>query len=250
MEEKKIEVNVSAKDGELVIRHGDAPEIFTYRGQRFLANSMNAFIDLAKKHMVVAGSPVAAYDEQRIIAVLNQSVHDRPLDMICYNYKFALDYRYLKGLLGKAMTQKDLIDAVKRLTSYFGWKTPADLLIARLKTLKLVTNIAGDFQVDDNNNYTFAIKVGDAEGTTQLPSELVLDMPIYNEQKEMFEVNLELEVVKPKNENERPLFVLRCPLVDILERDALLSEIKNAQEQLVEMLIVEGDLFHTWRDAR
>ncbi len=120
--------------------------------------------------------------------------------------------------------------------------TAVEELMAALQNFKFVTNIAGDFSFDDRNNYTFAIKIGEAEGTVKIPQMILVNMEIFNESDYIIPVEVEIEVVKPRSESEKVLFQLSCPKLPRYKQEAVAAEIAKLHMELDGYLIVTGKI--------
>ncbi|MEN6414355.1 MAG: hypothetical protein ABFC84_16580 [Veillonellales bacterium] len=241
MSNQEKTINVTPNGDTLIIREGRAPEVFRYDGFRYNANSTPALIELVKSKSVKPHC-VVAYNENGFQAILNDKVVDREQDRITYIFKKSQQYKEWKKILedGSVFTQKQFLDFLRRREE--GEINAIDSLIANIQGFKYVTNISGDFTFDDRNNYTFAIKVGDSETTVKLPQYLVANIEIYNESGFTQEIELELEVEKPKAEGEKPLFALHCPKLPRYLQLAVDYEIDRVKKELDGYLIVAGDI--------
>lgn len=183
-----------------------------------------------------------AYNEAGFKVILDDKVLDRTQDRLRYDFKKSLQYKEWSKILesGVAFDQKNLLDFLRRRE--IGEIDAADAITAAIQNFKYVTNIAGDFTYDDNNNYTFGIKIGDAEGTVKLPQYLYADIEVYNESGFIQSMEIELEVRRPKAEGEKPMFVLTCPKLARYLKEALDNEISTVKGALEGYLIVAGNI--------
>ena len=138
------------------------------------------------------------------------------------------------------MGQKAFIDFLRRREP--GEIENSDFLIAAIQNFKYVTNITGDFTYDDRNNYTFAMKVGDAEGTVKLQQIVIANIEVFNESEFIQVMEIELEVQKPKNEGEKLAFLLHCPKLSRYSKKAVDNEIEVVKAELDGYLIVAGNI--------
>ena len=115
-------------------------------------------------------------------------------------------------------------------------------LIASIQNFKYVTNITGDFTYDDRNNYTFAFKIGDAEGTVRLPQFITANLEIFNESELLQSIEIEIEVQKPKNEGDKLAFLLHCPKLSRYLKTAVEYEIDFVKNELDGYLVVAGNI--------
>lgn len=235
------QINLIVNGDQLVIRHGQAPEIYQYDGFSYTADSTESLIALVKSKGVQENC-VIAYNEAGFKVILDDKVLDRTQDRLRYDFKKSLQYKEWSKILesGFAFDQKSLLDFLRRRE--IGEIDAADAITAAIQNFKYVTNIAGDFTYDDNNNYTFGIKIGDAEGTVKLPQYLYADIEVYNESGFIQSMEIELEVRRPKAEGEKPMFVLTCPKLARYLKDAFDNEINTVKGALDGYLIVAGNI--------
>lgn len=239
MDNMEVKV-VPNKDGELVIRTGDAVRIYHRKGLKYAAYSTDSLIAL----IISKGSKdnsIIAYSDDGVEVILDDTVHDRDQDRLEYSFKHSQQYREWEKILnGVAIDQKAFIKFLQR-------REPdevegIEILMAALQNFKFVTNITGDFTYDDRNNYTFSIKIGEAEGTMKLPQMILANIEIFNESQFVQQLEIEVEVVKPRSEGEKPTFLLTCPKLARYKRAAVEHEIGKLYDELDGYLIVTGQI--------
>jgi len=237
---EKVQVQLANVGNELVLRQGDAAEIYERRAFNYSAYSTDSFIQLIKAKAHKANA-VIAYSDTGIQAIMDDKVFDRDQDRLNYSFKYSQQYSEWKSILGGAAAdQRGLIKFLKRREP--GEVYDGELLMVALQNFKFVTTISGDFTYDDNNNYTFAVKIGDAESTVRLPQFIYVSIEIFNESGFFQDVEIELEVIKPKSEQEKPVFTLQCPKLDRYIREAVKYEIDKVKAELDGYLIVTGKI--------
>ena len=239
MENKQI--NVTPVGDTLIIREGQAPKIYEYGGFKYTADSKASLIALVQSKSVKANC-VIAYNESGFKAILDDKVIDRNQDSIYYGFKKSQQYQEWKNILenGQVLGQKNFIDFLRRRE--LGEIDNTDCLMAAIQNFKYVTNITGDFTYDDRNNYTFAMKVGDAEGTVKLPQIMTANIEVFNDSEFIQTMEIELEVQKPKNEGEKLAFYLHCPKLSRYSKKAVENEIEVVKDELDGYLIVAGNI--------
>ncbi|MEI6286198.1 MAG: hypothetical protein WCP79_06815 [Bacillota bacterium] len=235
--EKELNINVSAIGNELAIRHGDAAPVFVYEGFNRLVHSVQSFIDLVKAKCGTAHC-IINYNENFISALADDTVIDRNQDYIFYNFFFSNQFDEFKQVFERQINQKSFIDFLKRREP--GEIMDLESLLAAIQNFRYVTNIAGDFSYDDNNNYTFMVKIGDAESTVKIPQYISANLEVYNDSKFFQSIEIEVEVVKPRSESERLAFTLKCPKLSKYLREAMLHEVEIMKNNLDGYLIVAG----------
>lgn len=206
--DEKIQVNLPEGTKELVLREGAAPAVFDYRGINYVAYSTESFIELAQRRS--KDKLVIAYNEDGMQAILDDTVKDRPMDTVKYDYRYSRQYGEWKPILaGTTMAQKDLMKFMKR-------RDPDEVeelekLMYALQNFRFVTQIEGDFSNEDNNNFTFMFKTKDGEGSIRVPKVLNANIEILNESGFKQAVEIEVEVNKPTEAGKKPTFSLECP---------------------------------------
>jgi hypothetical protein len=237
--EKQINVNPSGEV--LVIREGEAAPIYVYKGFSYTADSTDSLIALVKSKGVKE-NVIVAYNDAGIEVILDDTIVERKQDRLAYKFKNSIQFEEWEKILtrGYSFDQKEFIKFLQRRE--VGEIDDIDLLMASVQQFKYVTNIAGEFTYDDNNNYNFAIKIGDAEGTVKLPQFIFAKIEIYLESEFVQTMEIEMEVIRPKGEGEKPMFNLSCPKLNRYLQDAIDYEIKKLKTELDGYLIVAGNI--------
>ncbi len=234
-------INITPAGPELVVRHGDASRVYQYNGFEHTANSTDSLIALVKSK---SNQPncVIAYNETGIKVILDDQVQDRKQDRIIYNYKISQQYEEWRKILtnGVVFDQKEFIKFLQRREP--GEIVDIEKLIVSIQQFKYVINITGDFTREDDHNYIFMTKIGEAEGSVKIPQLLIANIEVYNESGFLQPMELELEVHKPKSENEKPGFLLTCPKLSRYLKAAVNFETEHLKNELDGYLIVSGDI--------
>jgi hypothetical protein len=237
--EKQINVNPSGEV--LVIREGEAAPIYVYKGFSYMADSTDSLISLVKAKGAKA-NVIVAYNDAGIEVILDDTVVERKQDRLAYKFKNSIQFEEWEKILtrGCSLDQKEFIKFLQRRET--GEIDNIESLMASIQQFKYVTNIAGDFTYDDNNNYNFAIKIGDAEGTVRLPQFIFAKIEIYLESGLVQTMEIEMEVIRPRGEGEKPMFNLSCPKLSRYLQEAVDYEIKKLKKELDGYLIVAGNI--------
>jgi hypothetical protein len=238
---EKMQINGTPVGSVLEIRQGDAKRLYNYKGYSYTANSTDSLIKLVKSKGSQANS-VIAYNDDGIKVILDDTVVDREHDRIGYSFKHSLQYEEWESILtrGCAFDQKEFIKFLQRREE--GEVQDIESLMGAIQQFKYVTQITGDFTYDNNNNYTFGFKIGEAEGTVRLPQLLYVNIEVYLESGLEQMTEIELEVRRPKSENEKPTFVLTCPKLSRYLKTAVDHEITKLKTELDGYLIVAGNI--------
>jgi len=244
---EKIELKMVDGAKEVIVREGDAPEIYQYRGFKYEAKSSQAFIALLQSKAVKENA-VVAYTEKRVCAILNDQVIERNQDHVTYAYELSQQVEEWGNILtsnGASFYQKEIVNFFQRREEdELGC---LESLLVNLQTFKGNTTIDFESSFDDDNNHTFAVKVatqnGSVEGTTSLPKVILPNIEIFNESGFFQEVEIELEIVAPKSQDDKLVFKLSCPKYDRYLREAVKHEIETIKAGLDGFLIVTGVIY-------
>ena len=233
-----VKPELFSKEGILEIRRGEM-KIFQSPGANYLLESIGAVINLikskgSKEHTVIF------YNNDSVRVILDDSIMDRPQDKGTYRYAFSEDFLEWENIFGRQLAQKEFVDFLRRRPE--GQVGDIEWLLANIQKLKLVTEIVEDYQYDDNNNITFMFKSKDGEGNVKLPSVIIATIPLLNESDLIIPLEVELELRKPKSENEKPGFVLTCPKLSRYIREATDHEVEKMKEALDGYLIMAGSI--------
>ncbi len=226
--------NANYQEKVLTILKGEA---FSPIGTFYRLDSIEAVAELvkakgSKEHTVIF------YNDDQIDIILDDSIMDRPRDTAVYGFKPSDLFIEWNSILDKPISQKDFVNFLKQRTP----KELADLgmLLAKVQNLKIATQIMGDYQYDDNNNFTVMYKAKDGEGQVTLPSILEVTIPILYGSDKNFALEIELELNKPRSENEKPSFTLSCRQLKRYIREATEYEVERLKTMLPGYLILAG----------
>lgn len=230
-------VNITPENGKVHIIHSEV-DIHQFRGTNYKLNSIASVIELIKwkgfkEHTVIC------YNDSSVQVILDDTIMDRPQDLASYSFVFSDSFSEWKAILGQALDQKKFVDFLKRRPADEAYVV--EPLLAQVQNLRLMTEIIGDYSYDDANNLTFMFKTKDGEGMTKLPTVIKLYLILLNESDFTQEVEFELELKKPKSENEKPLFIITCPKLQRYIKDATDHEIDVMKEALPGYLIMAGN---------
>jgi uncharacterized protein YqiB (DUF1249 family) len=107
--EEKINLNVQAANGEVIIRHGEANDIFQYHGFRYEISSAESFV----KGVKAKGDPktsVITYSDKKVVAVTDCTVTDRTQDKIVYEFQKSEQFKEWYSIFDLSLTQKEMLD--------------------------------------------------------------------------------------------------------------------------------------------
>jgi len=211
--------------------------VFQPEGTNYKLNSIESVAELVK----IKGNKentVIFYNDRHVGIILNDSILDRPKDYATYTFTLSDELAAWSSLFNKYIDQRSFVNFLKR-------RKPeevdhAESLMAKIQNLKIATEILGDYQYDDNNNFTVMFKAKDKEDSITLPSVLTLQVPFFYGSNKVMSIEIEMEMVKPRNENEKPGFKLTCLKYDLYHREAVEYEVERLQHLLPGYLVLAG----------
>lgn len=231
-------VNITPNGDTITILHGNV-RVHQFDGTDYKLRSMDAVIELVRERGSDENT-VVFYNKSKVQVILDDTLMNRPQDRATYSFEWSDAFDEWRAIFGKPQAQKDFVDFLRRRP--VGEVLEIESLIATVQRLNLVTEIVGDYQYDDNNNITFMFKSKDGEGSAKLPRIIIVNITLLNESAKVFDLEVELELRKPKSENEKPLFVLTCPKLQRYTNEAVDYEIKRMKEALDGYLILAGSI--------
>jgi hypothetical protein len=236
-----ININVEPKDGEVFVKYQEPTE-YIEQPFRYHLRSTQSLIDLIKSRGYEEYSQIFYMDSggtPRVEVIMDDSIDDRDKDTAIYPFEHSDELKEWEDILDRQIGQKDFIDFLNRRDPE--QECPAAVaLLGAVQQLKIATQITGDYSYDDNNNYTFGIKVRDTENFTRIPSVIEIHVPILNESDLIADIPIELEITKPKDQTEKPTFKLSCPRLQRYIKTAVKYEIDKIREALPGYNIMAG----------
>ena len=236
MEQKQV-VNISQTGPDMTLRTGAAPQIYNYQGFEYAVTDRQSFVAAVLKFGSKQNTVIACDEKDGTVeAVLDKTVETRQHDKVFLRLMHSDELRRWEAILDKPMDHKTFVKFLERQAN------PAlDSMIAATKQLRFVTQMTGDFSFDDNNNYNFVFKVGDAEGTARLPATIdVIFKPVL--ENGMYEaiVTFEIELKKPTNEREKPTITVTAPRLQDAIKAAIKAEAAQMKCELEGFLVLSG----------
>ncbi len=240
---EEITVNLTGDQRELTLLQGQAQTPFRYSGFAYHAETTEAFVKLIKAK-ATKEKAVVAYQHGGMHAILDDTITDRPKDKVIYAFQLSQQAKEWVDILSKnkgPLGQKSFLNFLKR-RSVEELPNLEELLFS-VQNFRYVTNISGEASYEDSSNYVFGIKVKDAEGTTTIPKAIYPKIPIYKESDFVAAVEIEIDIVKPRDAGEGLGFVLSCPKFERFVEDAQAYEVDTMKKELDGYLIVAAWLF-------
>lgn len=238
--DKPINLNVPEGTTDINIAYEEKAtrRLVQWNPRDYTFNSVQSFADF-----VVAkceeGKAVIVYNDGYIKAVMDETVQDRPLEYATYKYKKSLAFIEWSKALGTRLTQKEFVKFLKSREP----NENVENLIMQFSKLNLVTSIIGEYHQDDNGNLTFAYKeTTGQEGVASIPNRIIIDIPLLNESEFTQEMEIEIELIRPKSEDDKPMIILTCPRAELYIKRAVENEVEKLKEELIGYLVLAGDL--------
>lgn len=222
---------------------------YHYKGVRHTLESVPAIADLLTKHGSAEKS-IIYFNEKNINAILDQTIQDRPFDTVVYSFEASPQAEDWLKVFDEKLGQKDFIKFLKS-------REPGEIPdIERL--MAQAQKITGNFKVIsestyiDSNNMGIVYKIEDANGKTtdegklDLPTKLLITMPLLKESLEFFTIEVDLELTKPVD-GRPPYFIMSCPRWTTFWRQAVYVAVDDLRDRLPDYLIIAGNGFDTNR---
>jgi hypothetical protein len=112
-------------------------------------------------------------------------------------------------------------------------------IIAMAERLKLQTVTDFESSIDpDDHVFMYQEKTG--MQTARLPKKIKLLVP-YFESGEKVSIEVDVEIVKPKSAEDKPVFVLKDMKAARTKRDALKAEIEKIRTSLADWMFIQGE---------
>lgn len=231
------------KEGDVVLRTGAARKVldpFDYQGFQYRAHTVPSFVDLVQAKSAGTDRCIVFANEKGFHAILDDTIIDRKKDTVTYEFCLSIRAEEWIEILrkGKVFDIKGFSDFLKRREA--GEIEFIDELLFAVQNFKYVTNIEGDFSFEDRNNYTYNVKVNEAESTIRVPKTLTVAMELFKDSGFEQEFEIEIEIHRPRDPSEKPGFLLSCPKFDRYLDRAKQYEFDRLPDLLPEYLLVSG----------
>lgn len=242
MDGKDMTIQVRPQEGTESVRIIHEPvatrRIHEWNQQKYNLSSMSAVIDFVERKGTVENT-VIFYNNSDVRVILDDSIQDRPLDQAIYPFNLSDQFKNWNEVFGRGMNQKKLADFLRRLE--LDELPDRDMLVANVRKLQVITEIKGDYEYDEAGNVSVVYKESNGrEGLMALPSLIEPYVPILNESEYESSIEVELELIKPKSEDEKPAIILTCPKKDLYIKDAIEYEVDRLKKALPDYLILAG----------
>jgi hypothetical protein len=238
LDEIKVLVSPETGSTELNIFTGEK-KVFYPGGTDYRLDTIDAIAELVK-FRGYSDKTLIFFDNKGIGIILDDSIMDRPKDHGKFVFKTSAEWDEWVAVLNKALPQKQFVDFLKL-------RQPEEVhemddLLGKAQYLSYATSIIGDFGYEDRDNITVAIKIKDAETTTKIPRQFEITLPLVFGASEVVDMEISLELQKPREEGQKPLFTLTCPKFNRYWSEAVGWEISRLKELLPGYQILAGSM--------
>jgi hypothetical protein len=182
---------------------------------------------------------VAFCDQEKIGVILDDQV-ERAKDTAIYHFPKSQEVLDWMKLFEKCVPQKDFIEFLKNREPDEVEK--AEELLAKISRLSIATVIVGDFNYDDRNNQEIMFKTKDGEGQVKIPQTILVEIPLIERSDHTVFIEINLELIKPGSDSERPRFKIECPKLKRYWREACDYEVERLKGYLPDYQILAGSM--------
>ena len=241
MEIKTLQIPENNRDP-ITIFEGKAPSPlppYDYQGFQYKTLDVKSFCKIVEAkgkpcNAVIFGNGPGCH------AILDDEVTDRAKDTVTMPFTYSVQMNEWAPVLedGHVFKLKELIDYIKRSDNQT--IENFEMLLDSFRNFKYVSNVTGDFTFDNRNNYTFCVKVKDAEGTVRIPQTFLANIEIYKDSGWFQWMEIEIEIEQPKQAGEQPFFLLRCPKFPRYLQSAQENLYDQMKKELDGWLVVQG----------
>lgn len=237
MENQKIVVN-APEGNELSIFTGEK-KIHYFSGTKYKIDTIDSIAGLVKFRGTPEKTLIFCNDE-RIGIIFDDSIMDRPQDIATFGFEMSDEFGEWKSKLNDSLSQKRFVDFLKLRKP--AEVTGLDDLLGKAQYLSYATSIVGDFNYEDRDNITVAIKIKDSESTAKIPQLFVINVPLVFGSDKVLAMEIQLDLIKPRDETQKPSFCLTCPKFDRYWAEAVEYEIDRLKKLLPDFQIISGSI--------
>lgn len=238
-------IKIVPQGDRLEIWHGNLDTPFVYKGRKYELDSLQSFIDLVVNKGSKENS-VVFFDYNGVRVILDDTVKDRPQDTGSMSFKQSDEFKeWVSGIFGGNMqkggniTQKNFVEFLRHRE--LDEVDELESLMASVQQVKFATIITGEAAYDDPNNITFAFKMGDSEGMGRLPKVFTINLPLVFGSAMIMPMEVEMEFVRPKSQDEKPYFTLSMPKFQRYWKEAVEYDLEILSRELEDYLLLGGN---------
>lgn len=211
--------------------------------RNYTMNDSASFVSVIKKCVEHAAKGIIFYQEDGITAFLNED--DRE-EKIALPLKKSLEMQQFfsgSNTVGEGVfNQKSflkLLDTFPECVSADG--TTVQIMRALVEKMALAVEISFESNLDPENlEFLYKEKAGGGNQSGKLPKKITLTMPYYEGSKNKTVIHVDLDIVMPKAEGDKPKITITDVKHARTKRDALEAEIASLKTELTGWLFVNG----------
>ena len=152
----------------------------------------------------------------------------------------SLEFRAFLNGKEKTFSQKDFLKLVDTFPESIVVDGAVPYFRHMVEKLQISTKIDFESNVDPANlTFIYQARSG-GDQTGKLPKKIKLSLPFYEGSTNKVDIDVDLEITTPKNQDEKPAFKLVNIKHERTERDALKAEIATLEQALDGWLFVNG----------
>lgn len=137
----------------------------------------------------------------------------------------------------KEFTQKEF---VKALETFPDVVEGGNILLPNVERLKIETEVNFESNIDQRD-HVFMYKERDGSQTARIPKQIVLTLPFFERSSNQTLITADLEIERPRSENEKPKFTLVNPRHERTLREAFNAEVVLIKAALKDWTFVCGN---------
>ncbi len=207
--------------------------VYAHRNRSYLIKDTNSFIAYVEKYGD-PGKGIIFVDDSRIVMFFEERSR---VENVVLPFKLSLEVKSFLGSHGA--TQFDQKEFVRVLETFPDVVKEHKTLLPVIERLKLEATMEFESNLDDRD-HVFMYREKSGKQTARIPKRIVLMLPYFERSKCKTTIETDLEIRKPRNAEERPVFILTDPKHERTYREALEAEVGLIQEALKGWMFVYG----------
>ena len=223
---------------------GPLQPIRKHSERKYAMSDSASFVAVLKKCAQDSAKGLIFYQEDRITAFLEEDNRDESVSL---PLKKSLEMQqFFSGGLNEpgvgVFNQKSflkLLDTFPECVTAEG--TTVHVMRALIEKMALAVEISFESNLDpDNLEFLYKEKAGGGSQSGKLPKKITLSLPYYEGSKNKTVIHVDLDIVMPKAEGDKPKITITDVKHARTKRDALEAEIASLKTELTGWLFVNG----------
>lgn len=208
-------------------------------GKRHQLDTIDAIAELVKFRGSKEGSLIF-FNEAGAGIILDDRIMDRPQDKGHFKFLASEELKEWQRVINKSLNQREFVDFLKLRNPEE--VVDLDYLLGQVQFIQFGTLINGDFNYEDKNNITMMVKIKDMETTAKIPQQITVNVPLVFGSAKVISMEIQLDLERPTNENQKPVFKLTCPKFNRYWKEAVEFEVNRLKELLPGHQIISGSM--------